>query len=63
MDVFQSEPLPKDSPLWHVKGVRLTPHIAGLPHPSTAAAIVAENYRRLVAGEDLLYVVDKEQGY
>lgn len=29
LDVFETEPLPKDSPLWKLDNVILTPHIAG----------------------------------
>jgi phosphoglycerate dehydrogenase-like enzyme len=30
LDVFEEEPLPKDSPLWHMENVLITPHISGL---------------------------------
>lgn len=30
LDVFEEEPLPKDSPLWTMKNVLITPHISGL---------------------------------
>ena len=29
LDVFEQEPLPKDSPLWTMKNVIISPHIAG----------------------------------
>ena len=55
LDVFETEPLPEDSPLWGFEHVLLTPHVAGTtPHYwDRAADQFAENYRRYVAGEDL----------
>lgn len=63
LDVFREEPLPHDSPLWSAPGVRVTPHIAAWPDPKTSAEVVAENFRRMVAGEELLYVVHRDRGY
>jgi phosphoglycerate dehydrogenase-like enzyme len=30
LDVFEEEPLPEDSPLWHMENILITPHISGL---------------------------------
>lgn len=30
LDVFEEEPLPKDSPLWEIENLLITPHISGL---------------------------------
>jgi glyoxylate/hydroxypyruvate reductase A len=43
--------------------VLMTPHVAGFARPKTAAAQVAENYRRARAGEPLLNAVDFDRGY
>lgn len=53
LDVFSTEPLPMDSPLWHLSNVIMTPHMAGLTpqYMERSAAIVIENYRSFVAGD------------
>lgn len=63
LDVFHTEPLPADSPLWDFDQVLVTPHLASVAIPRTAARQVAENLRRLSAGEPLLNVVDPLRGY
>ena len=63
LDVFQSEPLPAESPLWDFDQVLVTPHLASVAIPRTAARQVAENLRRLTSGEPLLNVVDPLRGY
>lgn len=63
LDVFRTEPLPPESPLWAFDQVLVTPHLASVAIPRTAARQVAENLRRLAAGEPLLNVVDPRRGY
>ena len=65
MDVFETEPLPEDSPLWEMENVILTPHISGFtPHyDERATDIFAENLRRYLAGEPMLNLVHRSEGY
>lgn len=63
LDVFDTEPLPADSPLWSHPGVTVTPHIAALTEPRTAIATVVENIERLRRGEAPLHLVDRAAGY
>ena len=62
LDVFEVEPLPADHPLWAMENVIITPHVAGVgPHTSERRwAVVVENVRRYLAGEQLRNVVDKQ---
>jgi phosphoglycerate dehydrogenase-like enzyme len=65
LDVVDPEPLPEDNPLWRMENVVVSPHIAG-NSPERAARnrrVIAENLRRLVAGEPLVGVVDPSAGY
>jgi phosphoglycerate dehydrogenase-like enzyme len=65
LDVFDPEPLPSDSPLWHVPNLIITPHVsADTPlAEEQRTAVLRENLRRYVAGEPMLSVVDVERGY
>ena len=63
LDVTEPEPLPPDHPLWTHPKVTLTPHVAGITNPYTAAAQVVENIRRVRAGEPLLNRLDAASGY
>jgi phosphoglycerate dehydrogenase-like enzyme len=63
LDVFDSEPLPEDSPLWNAPGLIITAHVAATSWPKDIAGIFSENYRRYVEGEPLKYQVDFERGY
>jgi phosphoglycerate dehydrogenase-like enzyme len=62
LDVFETEPLPPDHPLWRMGDrVILTPHVAGYS-PRIAGrhlAVLLGNLRRFVRGETLVNVVDK----
>jgi len=43
--------------------VFLTPHVASMTQPETAAPILLENLRRHRRGEQLMDVVDRSRGY
>jgi glyoxylate/hydroxypyruvate reductase A len=62
LDVLCTEPLPASDPLWRHPNVTITPHVSGW-HLGEALQDVAENYRRLEAGEALLHAVDRQRGY
>jgi len=56
LDVFESEPLPAESPLWEMPNVIITPHCAGAT-PSAgprAARVFLDNLARWHRGEPLL---------
>lgn len=61
LDVTDPEPLPKDSPLWDVPRLLLTPHVAGGMRLEITrrrcVEMALENLRRYVAGEPLHNVV------
>jgi len=63
LDVFRQEPLPREHPFWDHPAITMTPHVASLTDPRGAAACIAENWRRLQAGEPLMDVVHRERGY
>jgi phosphoglycerate dehydrogenase-like enzyme len=65
LDVFEREPLPAESPLWALENLLITPHTAGLTELLWLRhyALFSENLRRYLAGEPLLFVVDKRKGY
>jgi phosphoglycerate dehydrogenase-like enzyme len=65
LDVFETEPLPADSPLWSIENVMITPHVAGLtPHYfARAASLFADNLVRYLAGEPLQNLYDAKRGY
>ena len=63
LDVFNTEPLPDVHPFWKHPNIIVTPHIASLTAPETAALIVADNIRRIRAGKLPQPIVDPETGY
>jgi phosphoglycerate dehydrogenase-like enzyme len=65
LDVFETEPLPPDHPLWAMPNVILTPHVAGAS-PRIAErhlAVLLENVGRFARGEPLTTVVDKARWF
>lgn len=65
LDVFVEEPLPKNSPLWDLERVLITPHTAGVSNRTWERqyAFFAEDLRRYIGGEQLLGLVNKQRGY
>ena len=65
LDVFETEPLPADSPLWQMENVIITPHVSGgTPHYfSRFAAIFAANLKRYLNREPLQNLYDAQKGY
>ncbi|MFF7054718.1 D-2-hydroxyacid dehydrogenase [Streptomyces griseorubiginosus] len=65
LDVFETEPLLSDSPLWHVPGLIVSPHMSGdtVGWRDELSAQFVEMYERWEAGRSLTNVVDKKRGY
>lgn len=63
LDVTDPEPLPPEHPLWLHPRVFLTPHVASMTQPETAAPILLENLRRHQRSEPLMNVIDRTRGY
>ncbi len=65
LDVFSREPLPEGHPLWSLPNVLITPHVSAVSRHfwRRQTDLILENFRRYLAGERLLNLVDKEAGY
>ncbi|KAF2771937.1 hypothetical protein EJ03DRAFT_325179 [Teratosphaeria nubilosa] len=65
LDVTDPEPLPKDSELWDLPNVTVTPHISGnaVAYVGLSFQVLEANLRRREKGEKLLNVVRRERGY
>jgi phosphoglycerate dehydrogenase-like enzyme len=60
LDVFATEPLPPDSPLWTLDNVVVTPHAVALSDRENERIVqlFVANLRRYLAGEPLVNVVE-----
>ena len=63
LDVFPTEPLPPESPLWAHPKVVITPHNAAVSDPRALAKYVLTQIDRFERGLPLENVVDREAGY
>jgi glyoxylate/hydroxypyruvate reductase len=63
LDVTDPEPLPEGHPLWSHPKVLITPHMASVTQPHTAAQSVIENIRRHRTGRNPVGLVDRTLGY
>lgn len=65
LDVFQEEPLPKESPLYTMKNVVVSPHVSALSDDywDKAVELFKRNLRKFLRGDELINTVDKIAGY
>jgi glyoxylate/hydroxypyruvate reductase len=63
VDVTDPEPLPPSHPLWRHPRVIVTPHVASVTQPATAARAVLANIHRHERGLPMSGLVDRSRGY
>jgi phosphoglycerate dehydrogenase-like enzyme len=66
LDVFREEPLPPTSPLWGMRQVLLTPHVAAISPRrfwERELELFLDNWVRYRRGDPLRNLVDKDAGY
>ena len=63
IDVLEQEPPPPDHAFWAHPRIIMTPHVASMTQPRTAAPLVIDNIRRFERGQPLLNMVDRKRGY
>jgi phosphoglycerate dehydrogenase-like enzyme len=65
LDVFDTEPLPQESPLWDMPNVLVSPHSGSTSDHENErlTELFCENLRRFLAGERLLNVLNMETLY
>lgn len=65
LDVFATEPLPADSPLWTMPNVLVSPHSASTSDRENGrlTELFCDNLRRFLAGEPMKNVLDVERLY
>ena len=66
LDVFEREPLPRDSEVWTAPRLLLTPHVSAISPKGfwqRELELLTDNWARFAAGRPLRNVVDKRAGY
>ena len=65
LDVFETEPLPADNPLWSMENVIITPHCSSVYEgwEQRSIEMFCDNLDRWKRGETLANIVDPTRGY
>ena len=63
LDVFSTEPLPKDHSFWHHPQIIITPHISATSIPTDVAAQIINTINKFQSGQPLDNLVDLNRGY
>lgn len=65
LDVFSKEPLPENHPLWSMKNVIITPHVASFTPDSwdRILYLLKDNFISFSQGLPLVNEIDKQKGY
>jgi glyoxylate/hydroxypyruvate reductase A len=63
LDVFKTEPLPKDDAYWKIPNVTVTGHVASGTRADSASRVIVQNIARGEANLPFLYLVDRQAGY
>ena len=65
LDVFETEPLPPSNPLWDCPNLIILPHIGSYTHDQSdlAAKVLFENLKRDLSGQELVNIVNFQEGY
>ena len=63
LDVFETEPLPRESPLWNDARVMISPHISGITTTEGAVSGFLACLAALERGERPKWIVDRERQY
>ena len=63
LDVYQTEPLPKNSKLWEQENIRIWPHVAAETNPQTAAKQIAKAIKYIENGKIPPNTIERKLGY
>lgn len=65
LDVYRTEPLPREHAFWGTEGITVVPHIGGLiaGRDEIVAEIFTDNVRRFLDNQPLNALVERDRGY